>query len=222
MKYLSTPIRGRRGALLSALAAPLVFIPRVRFSSTMRVRGYARDAFDPMAFQFRMGAGFYGDVNRTHPFWVEPGPVDPTNPPTAYGQAVVIDATSKKVRRVIASDTALTHVYGFTVRPFPFQDGGAAGAFGAQSLGGFTTPPTNQPIDVMRSGYMISYVNGAPGKGDPVNVWVAASSTVHYQGFLEAGSSGGNTILVTPAGTYATTFNGPPDANGAGEFVFEA
>jgi hypothetical protein len=222
MKYLSTPIRGRRGGLLSALAAPHVFVSRVPDSMRICSRGYTRDAFDPMAFQFRMGAGFYGDVNRTHPFWVEPGPVDPTNPPTAYGQAVVIDATSKKVRRVISSDTALISVWGFTVRPFPFQDGGAAGAFGAQTLGGFTTPLTNQPIDVMRSGYMITYVNGTPGKGDPLYVWCAASSTVHYQGFLEATSPAGNGFLLSPVGTYGNAFNGPPDANGAGEIIFHA
>jgi hypothetical protein len=218
MKYLASRISDRR----SVLAAPTIFVPKVRYSDTMRPRTYVRDAFDPMAFQFRMGAGFYGDVSRTHPFWVEPCPIDPTNPPTFYGQACVIDATSKKLRRVIASDTALIHVYGFLVRPFPIQDPGTSAAFGAQVQGGFTAPPLNQPMDVLRSGYMTTYVNGSPGKGDGVNVWVAANSTVHNQGFLEAGSTGGSTILITPTGTYTTVFNGPPDANGAGEFIFEA
>ena len=223
----TTSLIGGAARLLS-LGAPTI-IGRRKTLDENRVRmprkfgsGYTRDAFDPMAFQFRMGAGFYGDVNRTHPFWIEPGLMDPTNPPTAYGQAVVVDATSKKIRRVIAGDGALIDIYGFTVRPFPFQDPGTSAAYGAQSQGGFTTPISGQPIDVMRSGYMITYINGAPGKGDPVYVWIAASATVHYQGFLEAGASGGSTVLITPAGTYNTTFNGPPDTNGAGEVVFKA
>ena len=69
--------------------------------------GYTRDAFDALAFQFRMGAGFFGDVNRTHPFWVEPGLMDPTSPPTAYGQAVVVDSVSKKIRRVLAGGRSI-------------------------------------------------------------------------------------------------------------------
>ncbi len=197
------------------VAAPSVIIPgRRKFGA-----GYTRDNFDPMAFQFRMGAGFFGEVNRTHPFTIEPGLMDPTNPPTAYGQACMVDATSKKIRRVLAADqAAATDIYGFAVRPFPFNDPGTSAPYGAQALGGFTTPIQGQPIDVLRSGYIITYVNGAPGKGDPVYVWAAASATVHYLGFLEAGSTGGDTFEIT--GNDKTTFNGPPDANGAGEVAF--
>ena len=126
------------------VAAPSVIIPG-RARDRAFGAGYTRDGFDPMAFQFRMGAGFFGEVNRTHPFTVEPGLMDPTNPPTAYGQAVVIDATSKKVRRVLSGDGALVDVYGFTVRPFPFNDPGTSAPYGAQSLGGFTSPIPNQP-----------------------------------------------------------------------------
>jgi hypothetical protein len=202
------------------LAAPSVVLPRGHAARKFGAN-YTKDAFDPMAFQFRMGAGFFGDVNRTHPFTVEPGLLDPTNPPLFYGQACVIDATSKKVRRVLSSDTALTDIYGFAVRPFPFQDSGAAGTYGAQSLGGFTSIQTGMPVDVLRAGYMMTYINGTPGKGDSVYVWIAATSGVHNQGFLEAGATGGSTILITPAAGYTTltTFNGPPDANGCGEVV---
>lgn len=219
MKRVISKILGGR------VAAPTVITrPGFRGDKTARAFGscYTRDAFDPMAFQFRMGAGFFGDVDRTHPFWVEPGLMDATSPPTAYGQAVVVDSVTKKIRRVLSTDGALIHVYGFTVRPFPFNDPGTSAAYGAQTQGGFTTPIQGQPIDVMRSGYMITYVNGAPGKGDPVYVWIAATAAPHYQGFLEAATGSGNTVLITPAGTYSTTFNGPPDANGAGEFIFEA
>lgn len=210
------------------LAAPAVVIPTAHRQSLSvkrfdKSRRLTKDAYDPMAFQFRMGAGFFGDVNRTHPFWVEPGEMDPTNPPTAYGQAVVVDSVSKKIRRVLATDGALTHIYGITVRPFPIQDPGTSAPYGAQSLGGFTTPAAGQPIDVLRSGYIMSYVNGTPGKGDPVYVWIAANNApTDYQGFFEAAASGGNTVLITPAGTYETVFNGPPDANGCGEICFAA
>jgi len=202
------------------LAAPSIHIPRDHAARRYGA-GYTRDNFDPMAFQFRMGAGFFGDVNRTHPFNVEPGLLDPTNPPLYYGQACVVDAISKKIRRVLSTDTALTNIYGFAVRPFPFQDPGAAGAYGAQALGGFTSVATNVPIDVLRSGYMINYVNGSPGKGDPVYIWIAATAAPNYQGFPTTSTTGGSVILITAAGSYKTTFNGPPDANGAGEVIFE-
>ncbi len=208
MKILKRILDGR------LVTAPSVIVPRRKFGA-----GYTRDAYDPMAFQYRMGAGFFGDVNRTHPFNIEPGLCDPTNPPLYYGQAVVVDSVSKKIRRILSTDNALTDVYGFAVRPFPFQDSGTAGAYGAQSLGGFTSIPTGMPVDVMRSGYMITYVNGSPGKGDPVYVWYGASAAPHYQGFLEA-TAGATTDLISVAGFYSTVFNGPPDANGAGEFMF--
>ena len=199
------------------LATPSVIIPRDHGSRKFGA-GYTRDAYDPMAFQYHMGAGFYGDVNRTHPFTVEPGLLDPTNPPLYYGQACVIDATSKKVRRILSTDTALSDLWGFAVRPFPFQDGGTAGAFGAQSLGGFTSVITNQPIDVLRSGYIMNYVNGAPGKGDSVYIWIAATSGANNQGFPTTSTTGGSVIEIT--GNDKTAFNGPPDANGCGEVIF--
>jgi len=225
MKTFYDKILGRRG-----VAAPTVLVRRrtsdmktnVPYSALGRLfgAGYTRDAYDPMAFQFRMGAGFFGDVNRTHPFNVEPGLMDATNPPTAYGQAVVLTAAGR-IRQVLSTDGALIHIYGITVRPFPFNDPGTSAPYGAQSLGGFTTPIQNQPIDVLRAGYIMTYVNGAPVKGASVYTWIAASASPHFQGFFEQNASGGNTILITPAGSYATTYNGPPDANGCGEVIFE-
>ena len=89
MKRVLTRILGGR------VAAPSIVTRRALDEGRVFGAGYTKDAFDPMAFQFRMGAGFFGDVNRTHPFTVEPGLMDPTNPPTAYGQAVVVDSVSK-------------------------------------------------------------------------------------------------------------------------------
>ncbi len=199
------------------VAAPSVIIPG-RARDRAFGAGYTRDGFDPMAFQFRMGAGFFGEVNRTHPFTVEPGLMDATYPVVAYGQAVMLTALGR-VRSVLAADQgASTDVYGFAVRPFPFNDPGTSAPYGAQSLGGFTSPIPNQPIDVLRSGYMLTYVNGTPVKGNPVYVWAAATASPHYLGFLEAAATGGDTFEIT--GNDKTTFNGPPDANGCGEIAF--
>lgn len=164
-----------------------------------------------VAFQFRMGAGFPGDVNRTHPASIEPTLIDSSAPPTAYGQPVVVDATTQGVRALAATDTALTDVYGFTVRPFPLQASSASN-YGAASLGA-ATPPTTGVIDVMRSGYIMGQMNtsgGSPVKGGRVYVWVAATTTGHIQGNLETSASAGNTIELP----LTTLFNGPADSNG--------
>src|SRR5262252_1733538 len=80
-----------------------------------------REMFCDAAFTFRMGQGFAGDVTRIEAASVEPCLIDPTNPPTQYGQPVVLAAASGGVRQVLAGDGALTDIYGITVRPFPLQ-----------------------------------------------------------------------------------------------------
>lgn len=173
---------------------------------------------DNMAFQFRMGAGSPGSVNRFHPASIEPSPVSGTTPP-GIGLAAVIDAASKLLRLVQAGDTSLVDIYGVLVRPWPFQGSPTSGFSGAQGFG--TTNPVSAQFgvwDVLRSGYIIVPINGTPGKGDAVNVWVAASSGAHTQGGFEQNSTGGSTIPIT--GNDKTTFNGPPDAFGNGEICF--
>lgn len=168
-----------------------------------------------VAFPYRMGAGFSGDINRTHPFNSEPVPVDPTSPPLFYGSAGIIDGTSKKFRRLLAGDTAVTFIYGVAARPYPTA-AVAPGNFGAAQGFGSGAPPTNQPLSAMRWGYVLVPIVGTPGKGDPVFVWVAASSGAHVQGGFEAGSTGGSTAALD---VNHYTFNGPPDANGIGEII---
>jgi hypothetical protein len=157
-----------------------------------------------------------GEVNRAHPCSIEPTGVSATTPPTGFGQAVVIDtAGNSGVRLVQAGDSALTDVYGITVRPYPYQ-AGSAGAYGTAQLGG-GTPALNQPMDVLRSGYIVVAVNGSPKKGQPVFVWCAASGGGHVQGAFEAAASAGNTIAI---GGSKTTFNGTPDATGLVEIAY--
>jgi hypothetical protein len=180
----------------------------------MKIRMKTQD----VAFQFRMDAGFAGDVNRTHPASIEPCLIDPTNPPNAYGQAVLVVAASQGVRPYAtadASDATPSAAWGVTVRPFPFQQSSASN-FGAASIGA-ATPPTTGVIDVLRAGYIMATVPAgqAPVKGGAVYVWCTASAGVHVQGGFEAVFSTTNTVKLSNA-----FFNGSPDAKGNVEISF--
>lgn len=176
-----------------------------------KTRMKTRDA----SFQFRMGAGFPGDVNRSHPASIEPCLIDASAPPSAYGQAVLVDATTQGVRPFTVGDTGVTALYGVTVRPYPVQQASATSDFGAASIGA-ATPPTSGVIDTCRLGYIIAKVPAGqtPVKGGAVYVWCAASSGSHIQGGFEASSTGGSTASLANA-----TFNGSPDASGNVEIV---
>lgn len=164
------------------------------------------------AFAFRMPAGFPGDVNRGHPASIEPTLIDASAPPTAYGQGVVVDATTNGVRPLSAGDTALTALWGITVRPYPIQQSSASN-FGQASFGA-ATPPVSGEIDVLRWGYIMAVLPAgaaAVTKGAAVFIWCAASSGAHVQGGFESAGSGGNTAALD---TNRYMFNGPADAGG--------
>lgn len=165
------------------------------------------------AITFRMGAGFAGDVNRGHPSSIQPCLIDPNAPPTAYGQAVVVDPATGGVRPMVAGDQALTEIWGVTVRPYPIQQ--AAGSNYGQIGYGAGAPPLLQPIDVLRGGYVMVPVVGAPVKGGVVYIWTAASGGGHIQGGWEAAASGGNTATLD--GIYQ--WNSPPDSTGIAELI---
>lgn len=180
-------------------------------------RFYTRDAANESSIKFRMNAGFPGDISRTHPVSVEPTKMDSDEPVLAYGVPVLIDSVTGGARRFVAGDTAVAKAYGFSVRPYPTQQstGGMSSAFGA------ATPPTDQPLDVMRLGYIMGKLNvpadgAALVKGAPVFVWCAADSGAHKQGGLEAQASGGNTAALD---TSLYSFNGSADAAGNVEVV---
>lgn len=178
----------------------------------MKIRAKTKD----VAFLYRMGAGNPGDVNRTHPASIEPTLQHATTPVVGYGHACVIDTTTQTVRRVAAGDTAITDVYGFSVRPFPAQSSGG-GAYGAESLGA-AVPPATGPLDVLRSGYIMAQLPAgaaAAKKGGQVFIWVAADSGAHKQGGVEVAASAGNTAALSKA-----TFNGTQDSNGVVEIIY--
>lgn len=169
-----------------------------------------------VAFPFRMGAGFPGDVNRTHPASIEPCLIDASAPPTAYGQAVLVDPTTQGVRPFVAGDQSDTVAagYGLTVRPYPFQQSSASN-FGAAAFGA-ATPPVNGVMDVLRAGYIMATVVGATAvKGGLVYVWSAVTSGAHIQGGIESVYASGSTTQLKGA-----TFNGSPDASGIVEIAF--
>jgi hypothetical protein len=151
-------------------------------------------------------------------FSTEPRAALPSNPPLAYGAAVMIDGPTGNVRQLVAGDNTATDVYGIIARDMPTQMPSASGSYGQQPLGAtqpIPSPP--QPLSVLRHGYIMVQVNGTPTIGAPVFVWAAATAAPHVQGGFEAATSAGNTINV---GSTKTTYASGPDANGLCELAF--
>jgi len=188
----------------------LIALAVLALSSASLTRARTND----ISYQYRMGAGFPGDVNRTHPFSVLPVLMTPTlaNKVRLYGDPVLIDAANNAVRGYITGDTA-TAVYGFLVRPYPTQQttGGMASAIGA------AVPPDGPAVvDVLREGYMIARCNNfatlQPAKGGAVYVRIAATAGALIQGGLTSAADGANTLLLTNV-----KWVGPTDSNGVTE-----
>lgn len=179
-----------------------------------------RMKFKDVAFTYRMGAGFPGDINRTHPFSAAPTIVDASAPPTSYGQACLLDPTTQGVRPFAAGDQSntLTFVpYGAVVRPFPLQQSSATN-YGSIALG-VGAPPTSGVVDVLQAGYIMVQLNlgvTAPVKGGAVYIWAAATSGSHIIGGYETAYSAGNTCLLDSRYYYT----GGVDSSGVAEISF--
>lgn len=166
-----------------------------------------------VAFTYRMGAGFPGDVNRFHPASIVPGLMNSTvQAPRLFGDAVIIDTATNSYRGLVAADGSATAaaIDGVVVRPYPTQQ--TTGGLSAV-LGGGGVPSPNQPVDVISDGFVMVTCNvGTPTKGGAAYVWCATSTGSHVQGGFEAAATGTSTMQVTNA-----FFNGPPDASGVTE-----
>jgi hypothetical protein len=173
-----------------------------------------------VSFAFRMGAGFPGDVNRTHPASIVPRQQTATvaSKVRLYGDPVLIDPATNSVRGFLAADTAVTKIYGVLVRPYPTQQqtGGMNAAFGTAS------PPDGAAVvDILNEGFVIARCNNfaavQPALGGAVYVRVAATAGPLIQGGFHSAADGANTVLVTNA-----TWCGPTDSNGITEIQVAA
>lgn len=188
------------------------------FGSPVINRGCAFVKDGASSFPYRMGAGFPGDVTRTHPVDIEPDLIDSADgtPPTAYGQAVLVAANNRGVRPLVAGDVAVVDIYGVTVRPNPAQQttGGMTASFGS------ATPPTSGVIDILRRGYIVVKIPAAQAanasKGGAVFVRTQNAGAGQVNGGFEAVADGGNNAVLN---TFRYQFNGPADADGNVELM---
>lgn len=163
-----------------------------------------------VAFTYAMPAGIPGTVNRTAEATVVAEILSPTSPPTQYGTAVVLDATTSLVRAPATADLSAV-VYGLYVRPYPTQSG--------QDPLGTSTPPTSGSANVLKRGYMSVLLRGATAvtqKGTPANVWTGAPAGGQIPGGITAVAPAAGSCVALP-GAY---FMGPADAGGFTEIAF--
>lgn len=166
-----------------------------------------------VAFSFRMGAGFPGDVNRTHPASITPNMMDTDNPVAFYGYPVLVNTSANTVRGMIASDDAVTKIDGILVRPYPTQQ--TSGGMSA-SLGNAVPPVGPSVCDVLQDGFIIvkqnDFASVVATKGGAVFVWTDTSTGAHVLGGFEAAATSGKTAAIANA-----VFTGPADASGVTE-----
>lgn len=157
------------------------------------------------AFTYRMPAGIPGAISRESQATIEPNMLDTTGAPTAYGTVVKLVSGLIKA---IASGDAASVVYGFLVRPFPFNDS-------TDGLGTGTVPTARRLCDVMRRGYMmVALAAGTAAKGGQVYVRVTAGSG-RAVGAIETAADTGNCVAIS-----GCTFMGAADASGNVEIAF--
>lgn len=172
-----------------------------------------------ISFGYRMGAGFPGDVNRTHPASILPGLMSTANPVRLFGDAALIDTATNSYRGFLVGDTAIVKADAVCVRPYPTQQ--TSGGLGATI--GTAVPPAGPSVaDFLNEGFVIARCNNfaaqQPTKNGAVYVWIAVSSGAHVQGGFESVAAGAST-----AGPITNMkWNGPTDSNGVTEIQIAA
>ena len=177
-----------------------------------------------VAFQFRMGAGFAGSVNTSHPANIRGFLKDPSNPPTFFGQPVILNPSSNAVRAVLDTDRSggVHDVFGVIVRPYPFLGSTAptnayagTGPQGTLPWGGTQLP--DGAVDVLLSGNIMVSVYGTPSNGSVAYIWTANNTPPHTMGGWEASDPSTSGFSIT---WDKTQFGSPPDASGIAELRF--
>lgn len=178
------------------------------------VRGAQHSTCD-VAFTLRMGAGFAGDVNRTHPVSEAPYVQDGTTPIRKYGDPALYGTnTVKGIVAGDASDSNAINIAGVLVRDFPTQMQTSAGAVGQQLLTDATTPPQTGVVTLMTQGRMMVRARGAGNCniGAAVYIFCTADEAGHVQGGFENAFITTKTVKVANA-----QWRGPADASGMAE-----
>jgi len=161
------------------------------------------------AYQFRMPAGFAGDLQRAEIATIETQLISTAAPPTSFGVAVKL--VSGAIQPINLSGDTAASVYGINLRAYPIQTNGTDPL-------GTSTPPIAGVVDVLKRGYVMVSLGGttAATKGGTVYVRVATPSSGKPLGGFEAASDTTNTVAL-PSNTY---FTGPADAYGIAEIAF--
>lgn len=170
--------------------------------------GFTRVVTHDVAYGFRMGAGFPGDVNRSLSSIV-PNLTDSTDVIQAYGNPVLNKTSSNLVKGFVAADSTTPVICaGFCVRPMPSQQQAQSNF---NTAIGAAAPPTSGVVDIIKRGFVMCKLPAGVSvtKGGLVYVWFAVTSGNNIQGGLVGAASAGNAALITNA-----KFNGPADANG--------
>lgn len=160
------------------------------------------------AYQFRMPAGFAGDLQRAEVATIETQLIDSSTPPAVFG--VAVKYVSGKVQPINLSGDTAAIVQGVNLRPYPIQGNGTDPL-------GTSTPPTSGVTDILKRGYVNVSLGGvaAAAKGGTVYVRVATPSAGKPLGGFEAAADSTNTIAM-PSNWY---FTGPADAYGITEIA---
>lgn len=160
------------------------------------------------AYQFRMPAGFAGDLQRAEVATIEAQVIDSSAPPTAFG--VPVKLVNGKVQQINNAADTVALVYGVNLRAYPIQGNGTDPL-------GTSTPPTSGVTDILKRGYVNVALGGttAATKDGTVYVRVAAAAAGKPLGGFEAAADGTNTIAM-PASWY---FTGPGDTYGITEIA---
>lgn len=168
------------------------------------------------AFQYRMGVGYAGCVNRVHDATVVREVLSPTAAPSSYGVMLTYDQPTGVVRAPTTGDTAAGFA-GIFVRPFPTHGGGLSTPVNDPL--GFSTPPgPAQEANVLKRGFIIVQLNAASPavvKGQAVGVFIGTASAGNPPGGI-TGAAPAATVLALPN----TYFQGPADASGMTEIAY--
>lgn len=131
------------------------------------------------AYQYRMPAGFAGDLQRVEAAIIEPQQIDAAAPPLAFGLPVKL--VSGKIQPINSASDGVLSVYGVNLRPYPIQGNGTDPL-------GTSTPPTSGVTDILKQGYVNVALGGnaAAVKGGRVYVRTANASAGKPLGGFEA------------------------------------